>query len=807
GTWLSSFSTPGDVERIDEEKNHITTVYLHDYVSALQQAGDEFADAEQRYEAFMNSTDSSFPRMQNLKHRESMTLSSLAYSICGNNETYQRNLAYSDFIQWHEATIEEHIEREMPFKAAAQRARALLMTPGLHAALIDYEYSDSAAQRNDVETIITTLLEQFVDSPEVITCIGSLLEEAYTTARERQQDLQKQNLTLADLTENGNEDNWWETFIANPESPVNRGVLPASEAAAQILELSSHALATLETSHVVVDFIMKNRFQKNSAGVRFSPGEVVLHAGKAYTSDTELQKLFESVFPEGSGGEQLTVLANDGSVGRDRHYTIRREMTTVRKTRGQTVGAIAQGLDRALTTYGIATSAYAFAKAESSGERMEALLGYAKGIADMYTSYVTKATSFAGQTRILFAKSLSGSISIAFAVQDYQQKGRQADILWRQGRYDRAAARRLQQHANILAIGSNVAALYVAKSALVAGGIGSNVVPVAGQFASGILLVLAALLSAGVYAWERWIHRDALERWLAHCIPWGNSFSRAMSGELPWTRYIAYPYAHNHYPISLNSTNRAVNTYSTVHSAFSDISTNTLFRSAEFRERFDTTPGFFRRANYIPYQILQATIAVNSQIGSAQNQFQLTAMLHNHYHYFELEVPEEMNLFEEYYSSRAYDARTGQTLYLLGWTDSAVANRPAKKKAAAESYAQHNMEYFDSLWGYSALQNNQDRYKNAIDTLNMTLKKDLMPQQGLTDAVHLLSGSNWTRRDIFLRIALELSDGSDIAVRRMTDVPLSYDLSDRAYTHFEDYERSLPGRPPETPERLPDRFR
>ncbi|SIR15571.1 hypothetical protein SAMN05920897_1642, partial [Alkalispirochaeta americana] len=32
GTWLSSFSTPGDVERIDEEKNHITTVYLHDYV-------------------------------------------------------------------------------------------------------------------------------------------------------------------------------------------------------------------------------------------------------------------------------------------------------------------------------------------------------------------------------------------------------------------------------------------------------------------------------------------------------------------------------------------------------------------------------------------------------------------------------------------------------------------------------------------------------------------------------------------------------------------------------------------------------
>ncbi len=827
GTRLSTIRKLSDVDWVEGDDGESAVVYLHDYTSALESFADQYHNKKTEYLNYLNQNDSDFPTVEDTEDEsnsirwdvsrgQSIAISRIISSLCESTDTnYKRNIDFESWEPWHNAAVEKHLEKQHPIKAAAEKARFLLSMDAFNRTLYDYTYSQDDTEQDFPEDFLSRIIDKMYDSEEVIDCISKLLLDAHDRAKDCDDQLGSCP-KVDDAAYIVSEGNWWTFYIGGWKNLYSNILKPVTASTNKILELISICATLHDQPKMISDYILDHRYRLSDSHVTFKAESQFFFKGKACTTIEQFEEMVKQRYSSRYGKKNI-------KIDTEGNYFVAKYNTKRVRSSGSLSSTLRTGLDRVLLFGDMVCTIYDFATAKTFSDYFKATMGVAGTLSDIYTTFVKMTNN--NFCTFQYIKGFSGVLGVITGLIDYQEKGYQASIFWRQGKYDLAYARTIQQGASLFAIGSSVAAIYTIQASIAAGALASNAVPVAGQVACIILAVIAILIGIGVWIWETWFYRNDLEKWMQNCVPWGKKFTEYLSDKLDWTTFIELMPDFDKHPISLPGNNQnCMANFENAYAAFSDIRFRFIPR-ANYRAKYDADSSWNRDMKQ--YTILQTILAFSNDLSGSKDKFELSVEIHNDYNYFSLDIPSELNLLSEKYCNKGIDSETKQILYLINWCDSDIIpsrfsiDRRKNLTNLCKHYCNENYDYFNAIWNYDGLEENKK--KDALKNLNTTIKSDLIKTRNLNQALVVLSRARHggysiiLSGDVYLRIASRLNDTEGPEVNRILDIKIDVDIdycyewmTSPKYQIIRDYEQYLDdnynnGKPhPLDP--LPERF-
>lgn len=787
------------------------TVFLHDYLTVLEDFTKEYKDHRDSYIKFLNGTDDTFqPISWRINKNQSNLLSGLIRSFC-NNEQYQRNIDYEAWSKWDTESLEEHLKWQIPVKYAEAKILEWLKTEGLNATLFDYEYGQNDSEIRLPEDFTLSFLEKTQDSVPISQFLSEILQNSYEKANECSISL-GEDQDLVDVSALVGESNWWICYVGGFRNTYKNEVKPITSSTSKILQLLSIPMASHARPTTVFDYIRDNRYKTSM--VVFKPGESFIMKGKACTTELQFRNMVISRYA-GRYGTDIEV------VGEGDYWVAKYKTKVVNKGASQAVKGVADAIGDAMQIFDFACNVYDLCNAETFSDSLKAQIGLARSVLDIYTNFFSKRSS---TLMVQSTKSFSAALGIFYGAISYQQLDKSVSILWRQGNYELAYARSIQRDTNILLAGSSIATMYGISASLAAGALASNAAIGPGQIAALILGILALVVYFGVSIWESTIYRNILEKWLQHCNPWGVHFSTFMPEDLPWTRFVDLNVNTTNpisYPIARTQRNSMENT----NQALDYIQNSYLIR-AQFKDAFDSNSKYFIREN-APYSLLEMTVAFSGPLPVDKDKFEMNLELHNGYHYIPLDLSTDFDLPREKRCNRGVDSETGQTVYYINWGDESLNDD--ENSDSAQHFCDEKMTQFNALWQYSAIEKDLEK-ENALRKLNESVKNDILPMNNLQKILILLSQLRIDpyglptsgKHDVFIRASSNMIDSDGSSVIHIVDSsPIDFSFynnygmrgsgaptvfSEEFKDRFLEYRRLTRGGKPPRPSRLPLRF-
>ncbi|SIR13002.1 hypothetical protein SAMN05920897_1511, partial [Alkalispirochaeta americana] len=681
GTWLSSFSTPGDVERIDEEKNHITTVYLHDYVARLQEYADRYKEYQERYERFIEEkVPVTAPRTGGSERHARALYEALGLNIdtlLGEYPLAERCVYGDAYQQWKEQHRERAADLLMPMEQLGVLSAAILDQPVFHASLIDYDYSSDRAEQQKGEVIFGKAMERLSNTMPVFDALARRFDEADVKV---QRFFSDHNLSetdppkIDDLAAEIGEDNWIARFISGAKT-IQETDQPLSEGTACVLEMLSHAIAMKDEPLVVWKRIVDRRYKTGLV----STSKANMAARQArYPNPDAWGRAMNERYSHRYG--PIEAKRRDGiwyaeyeGLGID----------TRGKRRLQGIHEGVESFQRAYALFQVAMSIYDLTQADGNDERLSATIRVAENVVSLASNMAAAGSLWGPGLNMLLAAWNQQEALAAMQRAARAQQPREA--LAHAGAN---AGRAIEMTGATMTMKYAIAAKAGAKIGGVIGLKGGGLGAIPGALLGAIVALAGALVTGLFQRLAGRLRREDYEQWLEHTF-WGTSYAGAGF----WANTIGQDGPERTWEWLPARVGEFRDDLELQLFAFEALN-NRYEVTLEYHDLYRVSRGFFRRGEVSPLSLLEIVIDMPPVEDPTELRLEQLVFEGNGYR---ADLSEQVrscgNLLGEAASTKLRDAATGRYEYRLrlcdksttaalkAWSDAWIAERSARYRA------------------------------------------------------------------------------------------------------------------------------
>ncbi|WP_018527164.1 hypothetical protein [Alkalispirochaeta alkalica] len=661
GTWLSTFSAPRDVERIDEEKNHTTTVYLHDYAARLQEYAERYEEYQERYKRFIEEkVRVRSPRTGDNEIHARALYEALGLNIdtlLGSNPSAQRCVYSNEYRQWKEQHREGAADVLMPMEQLGVLSAAILDQPVFHASLIDYDYSSDPAEQQKGEIVFGTAMERLSNTMPVFDVLKRRFDEADEKVQQFFSDYnpdESDTPKIDDLTAKIGEDNWTARFISGART-IQGTDLPLSEGTTCVLEILSHAIAMKDTPLVVWKRIVDRRYKTGLV----STSDANMAARRArYPNPDAWRDAMNDRYSHRYG--HIEAKEHDG-IWYAEYQGLGIDAQGKRRLQGIHKGV--ESFQRAYAVFQVAMSLYDLTQAEGDDERLSATIRVAENVVSLASNMAAAGSLWGPGLNMLLAawnqqEALAAMQRAARAQQPREALARAGESGGRA--IEMTGATMTMKYVIAAKGGAQIGGTIGGAATIKVGGLGA----IPGVLLGAIVALAGALVTGLFQQLAGRLRREDYEQWLEHTF-WGRSYA----GEGFWANTIG-----QHGP------DRTWQWLPARVGEFRDDLELQLFAFEALKNRYEVTleyhdlhrvsRGFFRSGEVSPLSLLEIVIDMPPVTDPTELRLEQLVLEGNGYR---AELSEQVrscgNLLGEAASTKLRDAETGRYEYRVRLCD------------------------------------------------------------------------------------------------------------------------------------------